>query len=91
VGSAPDAGKIPGVLGMQKVLNGVSMAVGVMEKALCSSYTHPERSDRTSLALAKCICRTSDWLYPTGVSESHDCIGRTAPQANTPELRRLLQ
>jgi len=29
-----------GVLGMQNVLNGVSMAVGVMEKALYSSYTH---------------------------------------------------
>ncbi|MDE0755523.1 MAG: hypothetical protein OSB26_12790 [Woeseiaceae bacterium] len=39
-GSAPDAGKIPGVLGMQIVLNGVSMAVGVMEMALYSSYTH---------------------------------------------------
>jgi hypothetical protein len=38
-GSAPDAGKIPGVLGMQNVLNGVSMAVGVMEKALYPSYT----------------------------------------------------
>jgi hypothetical protein len=38
-GSAPDAGKIPGVLGMQNALNGVSMAVGVMEKALYSSYT----------------------------------------------------
>ncbi len=38
-GSAPDAGKIPGVLGMQNVLNSVSMAVGVMEKALYSSYT----------------------------------------------------
>jgi hypothetical protein len=38
-GSAPDAGKIPGVLGMQNVLNGVSMAVGVMEKAFYSSYT----------------------------------------------------
>jgi hypothetical protein len=38
-GSAPDAGKIPGVLGMQNVLNGVSMAVGVMEMALYSSYT----------------------------------------------------
>jgi len=33
-GSTPDAGKIPGVLGMQNVLNGVSMAVGVMEMAL---------------------------------------------------------
>jgi hypothetical protein len=31
--------KIPGVLGMQNVLNGVSMAVGVMEMALYSSYT----------------------------------------------------
>ena len=31
--------KIPGVLGMQNVLNGVSMAVGMMEKALYSSYT----------------------------------------------------
>jgi hypothetical protein len=39
-GSAPDAGKIPGVLGMQNVLNGVSMEAGVMEKALYSSYTH---------------------------------------------------
>ena len=38
-GSAPDAGKIPGVLGMQNVLHGVSMAVVVMEKALYSSYT----------------------------------------------------
>jgi hypothetical protein len=37
---APDAGKIPGVLGMQNVLNGVSMAVDVMERALYSSYTH---------------------------------------------------
>jgi hypothetical protein len=37
--SATDAGKIPGVLGMQNVLNGFSMAVGVMEKALYSSYT----------------------------------------------------
>jgi hypothetical protein len=36
-GSAPDAGKIPGGLGMQNVLNGVSMAVGVMEKPLYSS------------------------------------------------------
>ena len=36
-GSAPDAGKIPGGLGMQNVLNGVSLAVGVMEKALYSS------------------------------------------------------
>jgi hypothetical protein len=40
-GSAPDAGKIPGVLAMQNVLNGVSMAVGVMEMALYSSYTPP--------------------------------------------------
>ena len=32
-GSAPDAGKIPGVL------NGISMPVGAMEKALYSSYT----------------------------------------------------
>jgi len=31
--SAPDAGKIPGVLGMQNVLNGVSLAVGVMESS----------------------------------------------------------
>ena len=31
--------KIPGVLGMQNVLNDVSMAVGVMEMALYSSYT----------------------------------------------------
>jgi hypothetical protein len=31
--------KIPGVFGMQNILNGVSMAVGVMEKALYSSYT----------------------------------------------------
>jgi hypothetical protein len=38
-GSAPDSGKVPGVLGMQNVLNGVSMAVGVMEMALYSSYT----------------------------------------------------
>ena len=30
-GSAPDAGKIPGVLGMQSGLNGVSMPVGAME------------------------------------------------------------
>jgi hypothetical protein len=37
--SAPDAGKIPGVLGMQNVLKGVSMAVGVVEMALYSSYT----------------------------------------------------
>ena len=36
---APDAGKIPGVLGMQNVLNGDSMAVGVMDKVLYSSYT----------------------------------------------------
>jgi hypothetical protein len=35
-----DAEKIPGVLGMQNVLSGVSMAVGVMEMALYSSYTH---------------------------------------------------
>jgi hypothetical protein len=38
-GSAPDAGKIPGVLGMQIVLNGVSMAASVMKMALYSSYT----------------------------------------------------
>jgi len=38
-GSAPDAGKISSVLGMQSGLNSVSMAVGVMEKALYSSYT----------------------------------------------------
>jgi hypothetical protein len=38
-GSAPDAGKIPSVFGMQNMLNGVSMTVGVMEKALYSSYT----------------------------------------------------
>jgi len=37
---ASDEGKIPCVLGMQNVLNGVSMAVGVMEMALYSSYTH---------------------------------------------------
>jgi len=37
--SALDAGKISGVLGTQNVLNGVSMAVGVMKKALYSSYT----------------------------------------------------
>ena len=36
---APDAGKIPGGPGMQNVLNGVSMPVGVMEKTLYSSYT----------------------------------------------------
>jgi hypothetical protein len=41
--SAPDAGKIPRVLGMQYVLNGVSMAVGVMEMALYSSYTPPRQ------------------------------------------------
>ncbi len=35
---------IPGVLGMQNVLNGVSMAVGVMEKALYSPYTHTHLS-----------------------------------------------
>jgi len=44
-GSAPDAGKIPGVLGTQNVLNGVSMAVGVMEMALYSSYTRICRQD----------------------------------------------
>jgi hypothetical protein len=38
-GNTPDVGKIPGVLGMQNVLNGVSMAVGAMKKALYSSYT----------------------------------------------------
>jgi len=38
-GSAPDAGKIPGVLGMQSGLNSVSIAVGAMEQALYSSYT----------------------------------------------------
>jgi len=38
-GRAPDSKKIPGVLGMQNVRNGVSMAVRVMEKALYSSYT----------------------------------------------------
>jgi hypothetical protein len=38
-GSAPDSEKIPGMLGMQNVLNGVSMAVGVMEMDLYSSYT----------------------------------------------------
>jgi hypothetical protein len=43
-GSGPDAGKIPGVLGVQNVLNGVSMAVGVMEKALYSSYALHERT-----------------------------------------------
>jgi len=42
-GSALDAGKISGGLGMQNVLNGVSMAVGVMEKALYSSYTLVDR------------------------------------------------
>jgi hypothetical protein len=36
-GSAPDSEKIPGVLGMQGGLNSVSMAAGVMEKALYSS------------------------------------------------------
>jgi putative transposase len=34
---APDSEKIPGVLGMQGGLNSVSMAAGVMEKALYSS------------------------------------------------------
>ncbi len=38
-GSAPDSKKIPGVLGMQSGINSVPMAVGVMEKALYSSYT----------------------------------------------------
>jgi hypothetical protein len=38
-GSAPHAGKIPGVLGMQNVLIIVSMAVGAMEMALYSSHT----------------------------------------------------
>jgi hypothetical protein len=38
-GSATDSEKIPGVLGMQSGLNGVSMPVGAMEKALYSSYT----------------------------------------------------
>ncbi len=37
-GSAPVSEKIPGVLGMQSGLNSFSMAVGVMEKALYSSY-----------------------------------------------------
>jgi hypothetical protein len=38
-GSAPDAGKIPGVFGMQNVFNGVSIVVGVMKMALYSFYT----------------------------------------------------
>jgi hypothetical protein len=38
-GSAADAGKIPGVLGMQYVLKGISMAASVMKMALYSSYT----------------------------------------------------
>jgi hypothetical protein len=41
--SAPDAGKIPGVLGMQNVLNSISMAVRVMKKALYLSYTRALR------------------------------------------------
>jgi hypothetical protein len=40
----------PGVLGMQNVLNGVSMTVGVMEKALYSSYTRSV-SERRDIAL----------------------------------------
>jgi hypothetical protein len=38
-GSAPDAEKNPGVLGMRNALNGFSMAVGVVKMALNSSYT----------------------------------------------------
>ena len=38
-GGAPDAERIPGVRGMQRGLNSVSMAMGVMEKALYSFYT----------------------------------------------------
>ena len=38
-GGAPDAERIPGVRGMQSGLNSVSMAMGVMEKALYSFYT----------------------------------------------------
>jgi len=38
-GQGVPALKIPGVHGTQNVLNGVSMAVRVMEKALYSSYT----------------------------------------------------
>jgi len=34
-----DSEKIPGVFGMQSGRNSVPMAVGVMEKALYSSYT----------------------------------------------------
>jgi len=44
--SAPDAGKIPGALGMQNVLNGISMAVGVMEKTLYSSYTPCQQGEK---------------------------------------------
>ena len=53
-GSAPDAGKIPGVLGMQNVLNGVSMAVGVMKMALYSSYTP---LDGAYYAFSACVLR----------------------------------
>ncbi|VUX54876.1 protein of unknown function [uncultured Woeseiaceae bacterium] len=40
-GSAPDSEKIPGMLAMQSGRNSVSMAMGMMEKALYSSYTPP--------------------------------------------------
>ncbi len=55
------------------------------------SAQNPGCSDRTSLTLAKCVCGTSDWFHPPRVSQSPDRIGRTSPQANTSELRRLLQ
>jgi hypothetical protein len=54
-GSAPDAGKIPGVLGMQNVLNGVSMAVGVMEKALYSPYTPLLLASKVQILMRKRI------------------------------------
>jgi hypothetical protein len=38
-GQCAGCGEDSRVLGMQNVLNGVSMAVGVMEKALYPSYT----------------------------------------------------
>jgi hypothetical protein len=44
-GSAPDAGRIPGVLGMQNVLNGVSMAVGVMERPFIRLIPHAKCRD----------------------------------------------
>ncbi len=60
------------MLGMKSGLNGVSMAVDVMEKALYSSYTRgqflqPLNNPRAAMLEIK----TSDWILPAQKCSAH--------------------